>query len=171
MTDSAFNSFEYHPSYGGTEEVELTLDMYMDNNNLYMGMDYYDAELGGMDHFADITVNITDLPYLYSTVDTANNGQKIVDFLVENGIAEPTGLDMPSGYCLYPVMEFKAEALEKISPGVFRTYQKAHGIEPKQQESSVDDLAKEAKERAAEKNAERSESSKANERKPSEMGR
>lgn len=144
-------TFDYEPTYGGTEKVGLSLSMYVGNGNLYMGMSYYDPDLG-WDHYGDVTVNVTEnsLPYLFSAIDTNNNGQNVVDFLVENGIARPTGIDLQSGFCRYPVMEFEAGMLEKISPGVFRAYQEAHGIGPRRREASVGGLAGRAEGREGE---------------------
>ena len=50
------NQFEYKTRYGDIERVEVTLDIYAHYDNLYLGMDYYDAELGGMDSLTDVQV-------------------------------------------------------------------------------------------------------------------
>lgn len=93
------NQFEYRTRHGDIGRVEVTLDIYAYYNNLYLGMDYYDAELGGMDRYSDITVNITETPYLYSVIDTNNNGEEIVAFLEENGFGMDTGKVVSSGWC------------------------------------------------------------------------
>lgn len=147
--------FEYKTRHGNIEQVKITLDFYADNNNLYLGMESFDVELGGMVPYTDITVNTIDMPYLFSAIDTNNNGEEIVAFLEENGFGEDTGKVVSSGYCIYPVFKFNEEALQRVCPYEFREYQKAHGIEPQEREKSLGDLAQEAKERSAEKNGNR----------------
>lgn len=143
--------FEYRTRHGNAEQVEVTLDIYAYYNNLYLGMNYYDSELGGWDRYTDITVNITEMPYLYSVIDTNNNGEEIVAFLEENGFGEDTGKVVSSGWCVYPIFKFNEEILQHIAPYEFREYQKAHGIE-NVVERPIADIAQEAKERSAEKN-------------------
>ena len=150
------NSFEYKTRYGDIERVEVTLDIYAHYDNLYLGMDYYDAELGGKVPYTDITVNAIKMPYLYSAIDTNNNGEEIMTFLEENGFGEDTGRVVSSGWCVYPIFHFNEETLQRMAPYEFREYQKAHGIERKK-ERPLADLAQEAKGRSVEKNAGRAE--------------
>ena len=121
--------FTYVDLYGDATEVQLELNMYRDNNNLYLGMTEWDEELQGYVHYGDVTVNIHDLPYLQSTIDTNNFSNALIGFLVENNIAEGTGRAFRSGYCIFPIFEFNADVLKEIDPEVFAAYQKAHGIE------------------------------------------
>ena len=153
------NQFEYKPSSGGTEHVEITLDFYADNNNLFLGMESYDAELKCMTPYTSITVNVIDLPYLYSAIDTNDNGEGIVPFLEENGFGEDTGKVISSAWCVYPLFKFNESALQQIAPYEFQKYQEAHGIESNptgKQEKPLGEVAKEAKRRAAEKESARS---------------
>lgn len=153
------NQFEYRTRHGDVEQVEVTLDIYAYYNNLYLGMNYYDSELGGWDRYTDITVNTIEMPYLYSAIDTNNNGEEIVSFLEENGFGEDTGKVVSSGWCVYPIFKFDEEALQRIAPRELREYQKVHGVEPRE-EKPLSDLVQVAKERSSEKNAERSEARK-----------
>ncbi len=123
------NGLLYLSSFGPVP-VYPVFDMYRDDDNLYMGMDYFDEEEQMMDHFASITVNIDRLPYLQSTIDTNNNGQKILDFLQRNGFGTCTGRTMHSGFCLYPVFQFEEEALHRMDPDFFRQYAQVHGRNP-----------------------------------------
>ena len=55
-----------------------------------------------------ITVNLPDsivLPQGTQFIDT-NNYPWVYNWLIENGIAEPTGYCARSGFCLYPAMKF-----------------------------------------------------------------
>lgn len=167
-------TFDYHPSYGGTEKVELSIDAYAEDTNLYVGLISVDAD-GNREPFTDATVNVSWLPYLEAAIDTNNNGLEMTDFLKENGLAEFTGHTLPSGFCAYPVFRFNEAALEKADPHYFREYQRLCGVEPKEiaadakKDQSLDALKHQAKERAAEKNAEHPKPS--NSRKLPEMER
>lgn len=137
------NQFEYKTRHGDVEQVKITLDIYAHYDNLYLGMDYYDAELGGMVPYTDVTVNTIKMPYLYAAIDTNNNGEEIVSFLEENGFGENTGKVVSSGWCVYPIFQFNEEALQRIAPYEFREYQKAHGIEPPEIPRSANNPTKE----------------------------
>ena len=134
---------------------------YADNDNLYVGFNYFDRDLGAMDFYGDVTVNITKMQPFMATIDTNNNNaEKITSFLMENGLANPAGRSLPSGFCMYPVFRFNPEKLAQADPGGFRRYCQVAGIDPKQYETakeSLDALKKQARERAHEKNAERPE--------------
>ena len=55
-----------------------------------------------------ITVNLPDsivLPRGTQFIDT-NNYPWVYNWLIENGIASPTGYCARSGFCLYPAMKF-----------------------------------------------------------------
>ncbi len=152
--------FDYETNYGETERVCITIGAYAHDENIYLGMDFFDRDLGAMDFYGDITVNITKLQPFMACIDTNNNGEKIVDFLVKNGLAEPAGRSLPSGFCMYPVFRINPEKLREVDPRGFRQYCRAAGIETKQQEASKESLAalkKEARERAAGRNLERPE--------------
>lgn len=149
----------FHAAYGETEKVEPYLSMYTENDNLFVGLAYEDPEYGKQP-YTDVTVNITKLPYLMAAIDINNNGQEMMDFLAENGLAVPLkGQSVRSGFVDYPIAVFNAEALEKIDPKVFAEYQQAYGMdldysrfEDDGRESSLEELIDKAKERSGEKN-------------------
>lgn len=116
------------PFSNDTYKVTPVLDMYTENDNLYMGFQDLDPEYG-LEPFTDVTVNVGELPYLYSAIDTNNNGEHILSFLEENGFGELTGDCLRSGYCTYPVFKFKEEFLEKIDPEFMKEYRESHNIE------------------------------------------
>lgn len=63
--------------------------------------------------YAVITVNLPDsivLPQGTQFIDT-NNYPWIYNWLIENGIAAPTGCFARSGYCLYPAMKFRQDTI------------------------------------------------------------
>lgn len=153
--------FDYDTSYGETEKVNILIANYADNDNLYVGMNFFDRDIGAMDFFGDVTVNITKLQPFMATIDTNNNNaEKIMTFLTENGFGELAGRSLPSGFCVYPVFRFNQEKLAQADPNGFKQYCKIAGIEPKQQEAtkdSLNDLKRQAKRRAHDKNLQRSE--------------
>ena len=119
----------FHASYGETEKVEPYLSMYTENDNLFVGLAYEDPEYGKQP-YTDVTVNITKLPYLMAAIDVNNNGQEMMDFLVDNGLAKPVpGQAAHSGFVDYPIAVLNEEALTKIDPKVFAEYQEAYGMD------------------------------------------
>ena len=166
LPDTGKPFLDYYTGYGETEKVNLELGTYDFGGGLYVGLSFYDPELEGMDFYGDVTVNILPLDPFVACVDTNNNNaEKITVFLTENGIAEPTGRALPSGFCMYPVFKFNPDKLAELDPKGFEQHCKDAGIkfELKARETaasereSLDDLKNQAKERADGKNAERSE--------------
>lgn len=135
-------SFEYHWE---DESITVfpTMDMYRNNNNLYLGLDYWDQELEIRDSWCDLTVNVGNLPYLHSAIDTDLSGEDKIRFLIENGFAEDTGKTLLSGFCTFPVFRFREDKLRELNPEVFAAYAKAHGRE-KEENSPLDHQISEA---------------------------
>lgn len=128
INKNAPEKYAYSPTYGDPVEVNLTLNMYASNDNLYIGMEFFDPEYGCTVPYGDVTVN-TDLklPYLYATIDNNNNGPSIVPFLVEHDFGFDTGVVVNSGFCQFPVFKFSEDALKRIDPEMFQEYRKSHG--------------------------------------------
>ena len=119
--------FDYTSFFGGKYEVEITVNSYVDNKNLYVGLNYYDEEMEGMFPFTAVTVNVDKLPYLQAAIDTNNNGHSIIEFLEENGLGKLTGEYQQSGFCTYPVFKFNEEKLQELCPEEFEEYKQLHG--------------------------------------------
>jgi len=134
-------SFDYIDSYGDIEKLYPEFNMYIENNNLYLGFYHYyedpDPEFSGMDHYCTATVNLNELPFLHSAIDTNNNGMKMVDFLEKNGFGRRTGQVIPSGFCIFPVFEFNADKIKQLDSDFFDRYAKAHGIETEKLDSKI----------------------------------
>lgn len=169
LPDTGKPFLDYDTSYGDTEKVNLEVATYQDNDNLYVGLSFYDPELEGMDFYGDVTVNVISLDPWVAAIDTNNNNvEKITAFLVDNGIAEPTGGALPSGYCMYPIFRFFPEKLAELAPRGFEQHCRDAGIKFESQgreagapeRESLDDLKNQAKDRAADKNSERPEQTK-----------
>lgn len=155
--------YHYESAYGGKQEVELMINAYTMNDNIYVGMKGLDSE-GGTYHYADLTVNIPSAPPLepfHAAIDIEHLGQlDAMNFLSESGLATHTGRSLPSGYMVFPVYEFRPEKLAEADPKGFKDYLKIVGLDEKRiDEKPLEDLLKEAKERAAVKNVEQSEKS------------
>lgn len=134
-------------SYGDEVEVIPKLNMYRDNDNLYIGLDSFDEDLEGWDSYCDLTVNLFELPYLESAVDITYSGEEKIKFLTENGFGEPTGQTIASGFCVFPVFRFNEDKLKEIDPVLFAQYAKAHGKEI-EQHSSLNEQIKDAEQKA-----------------------
>lgn len=112
---------KFKEPWGGTElDAYFKKDTYCfkKQNRMYLGMLTIDPDFGFLEPFCDVTVN---LPREMLTgkncafVDT-NNAPFLPRFLVENGLAEPTGNFGFSGYCAYPEYRFNMEEINKHLP-------------------------------------------------------
>lgn len=133
---------------GESIRVQPKINMYANDNNLYVGLDWYDQEYGCWEPYCDVTVNIRKLPFLESAIDTNNNGDRIIKFLVDQGFGELTSKVQPSGFCIFPVFRFNPEKLKEIDPVMFEEYERASGykelgVKP------LDDSIREAKQQTS----------------------
>lgn len=99
-------------AWGSEHEITFTIDRYANNNNLYIGMVCWDD--GYAEPWSDLTVNLdfkcrTNCAF----IDINDNGKQIIDWLVKNNLGRPTGLILPSGFCVYPEFEFDMKEVEK----------------------------------------------------------
>ena len=122
-------TLELKTQFGTTENVTLTVNTYVDNNSLYVGMTT--AEDGFPEPYGDVTVNLlSSVPPYCAFVDT-NNMPELEDFLVKNGIAEFTGLMQKSGYCSYPLYQFNVEKMRRLCPDGMAAYEQVNGLDKK----------------------------------------
>lgn len=91
----------------GTKVMKLNAGIYWKWSNLVLTL--FDPEEGP---FANITVNVEDLPPDEFAVDE-NNFPLAKDVLKVNRIAEPTEKWVRSGFCEYPVYKLKKSFLEE----------------------------------------------------------
>lgn len=150
-------SFQYTDSFGDVIEVFPELDVYRSTDNLYVRLKAYDEDLEDIDHYCDVTVSIFELPFLQSTIDTNNNGDKMVKFLEENGFGVATGTKLPSGRCWYPVFQFDPERLKEIDPDTFAFYAKLHH-QRVDEKPALDSQIKKAEEQTQENSSHKKES-------------
>ena len=114
------------------------IGQYEENGNLYLGLLYFDEESKKVLPFTDVTVNLDDLGYLQSAVDTKSNGGKIVDFLCDNGFGDVTGTLFRSDGP-YPIFRFHEKILNEIDPEAFSAYARAHHKTPHLQNLPLND--------------------------------
>lgn len=122
-------TLELKTQFGTTENVTLTVNTYVDNKSLYVGMTT--EEDGFPEPYGDVTVNLlASVPPYCAFVDT-NNMPELEDFLVENGIAEFTGIEQRSGYCSYPLYLFDVEKMRGLCPDGMVAYEQENGFDRK----------------------------------------
>ena len=75
-------------------EVRLVLNSYIDNDNLYVGLESRSKENPECwESYTDITVNLNSLPPFHAYVDNRDCNRHVYDFLTSNRIAEPAGFE------------------------------------------------------------------------------
>ncbi len=105
--------YTYKNQWGRTVQIILKKGSYLENGNL--AVQAFLAENGRPgEPYANITVNIEKLGENLAAVDSNNLGAGIVTFLEHEGIAKSLGIDVYSGYCAYPIMDFTTAALEEM---------------------------------------------------------
>lgn len=98
--------------YGSNHPMTFHLANYAENGNLYVGL--ITNEEGWPELWSDLTVNLSiKCAHGCAFIDTNNNGEEIIDWLVENKLGKPTGRIKVSGWYVYPEFEFDLKALEK----------------------------------------------------------
>lgn len=91
--------------WGFNNPITFRLDRYAENNNLYVGMITH-AD-GYPEPYSDLTVNLSvKCDENCAFIDTNNNGDRIVEWLITNKLATLTGRVRQSGFCVYPEMKF-----------------------------------------------------------------
>jgi hypothetical protein len=98
--------------YGNNHPITMQLSQYAENGNPYVGL--ITNEEGYNEPWSDLTVNLSILcEKNCAFIDTNNNGEEIIDWLISNNLGKLTGRIEPSGWCVYPEFEFNMEELAK----------------------------------------------------------
>lgn len=142
--DKVKKEYEYEAMYGGTYQLTPRINMYANNDNLYVGFDYFDNEYECWDPYCDATVNIIPLAYLEAAIDTNNNGMRMLDFLESAGFGKRTPFTVSSGFCTFPIFKFNEDRIREIDPVKFAEYQKAYGMEKKPLDKTISGAASRA---------------------------
>lgn len=88
-------------------------DHYANNGNLYVGIAFFDED-GQPAPWSDLTVNLDvkcadDCAF----IDTNNNSDRIVEWLITHQLGWLTGNMRSSGFCMYPEFQFNMEKLKE----------------------------------------------------------
>ena len=118
--------FTIRDQWGDDYKVDLSVDTYANNGNLAICLYNYDEVFYDFEPYANLTVNIKELPPYLAAIDTNNLGEGIVDQIAQAGLIESGAIGyLTSGYCSYPVVEFVPEKLAELSPETAAHYAKA----------------------------------------------
>lgn len=101
---------------GKEHKARFTKNTYANNGNLYVGVVTWDEEFEAWMPWGDLTVNLvrSSLEPNEAFLDTNNCAPEIITELKRKGCIKDTGLEMPSGFCMYPLVEFSEEFLKEI---------------------------------------------------------
>lgn len=113
---------------GEEHHIHLEVSFYEMGGNLGIRLVEHDGE-----PWSTLTINLIHEPKCAKDcayVNTYNNGKEISDWLMENGLAAPTGRVSCSGY---PEYQFDPHALAEADPQGYAVYliQLTHGICPR----------------------------------------
>ena len=99
-------------AWGFDHKISFHLATYTTTGNLYVGLICHDEEYP--EHWSDLTVNLDEtLEQNHSYIDTNNNGNEIMNWLIANNLGKYTyGMGF-SGFCVYPEFEFNMDELMK----------------------------------------------------------
>ncbi len=97
---------KYQSDWGGEYDIGFSVSSYRNNSNTYVGMICDEGP------FADLTVNIRDLPEGFACLDT-NNIPNAEAFVKENNLGTPTGTYAQSGFCTYPIYKLNIDEINK----------------------------------------------------------
>lgn len=102
---------------GKEHPMSFRVDSYSENGNLYVGLITH--ENGYPAPQSNLTVNLSvKCEENCAFIDTNNNGNEIINWLLDNGLGMLTGRAMRSGFCVYPEFVFFPNELSKyISAG------------------------------------------------------
>jgi len=102
-------------NYGEYEITRIEISTYCSDNNLAIELFSLNEEWKIEEPFATLTVNLNykGLEKNEAFVDV-NNCPWAVEFIKENKLGEFTGIELPSGYCLYPLYKFDLNKLKEL---------------------------------------------------------
>ncbi len=164
------NLFDVPTHDGGTERLRVEAGFWSNSKNLIVTIypNIKEPEYGWDYPMVDMGEDIGRQPLMHAAV-AGHADYDIPRFLQESGLAEPTGLFQMGKNSfgeehLYPVYEFNLDKLMEIDPNMTSRYLEEHGFTVDQaheyliaakEEKPLDQLIKEAREKAHAKNAER----------------
>ncbi len=106
--------------HGTTYKIQLNVTSYMEGN---LAVTMTSWENGEPEPWNVLTVNLESVrPQNCAFIDTNNNGEEILAWIIRHGLAIPTGTYAQSGFCQYPEYRFRPEILQEIDPEGYSAY-------------------------------------------------
>lgn len=100
--------------YGKEHPMTFELNRYAENGNLYVGLITH--EEGYPAPWQNLTVNLSvKCNDGCAFIDTNNNGDEIIDWLIEHELGILTGKERASGWCVYPEFMFFMDKLREFT--------------------------------------------------------
>lgn len=100
-------NFEF---YGDTYRLGLYKTTYTNNDNLAIVVMDEDSQ----EQFTILTVNIMDLPENNMAAIDMNNNADLAVAVEKAGFFTHTGMDIPSGFCIYPICIFNLNRIPDL---------------------------------------------------------
>lgn len=96
--------------YGDTYRLGLYKTTYTNNDNLAIVVMDEDSQ----EQFTVLTVNIMDLPENNMAAIDMNNNADLAVAVEKAGFFTHTGIDIPSGFCIYPICIFNLDRIPDL---------------------------------------------------------
>ena len=100
--------------------------MGMKRPGLAIVLDEVGGDSGNLEQYAVLTVSFGEFIGMKNCAYIDTNNCPFAKQLLEQGIAEPTGLYKTSGYCQYPLWKFNEEFLREIGGENYQKYSQGH---------------------------------------------
>lgn len=117
--------FTFRTSFGESCELMLNIEQYENTENIALQLLEFDGEV--IEPFAIATTNFEKLPPYHAYIKNDSENTGILEFLIQNGLAEKLGSAKSSGFSSYPLVKFNEEALiesKAIGMDVYQSYVK-----------------------------------------------
>ena len=109
MAELKNNEIEFE-FYGDTYRLGLYKTTYTNNDNLAIVVMDEDSQ----EQFTVLTVNIMDLPENNMAAIDTNNNADLAVAVEKAGFFTHTGMDIPSGFCMYPLCVFDLDRIPDL---------------------------------------------------------
>ena len=109
MAELRNNEIEFE-FYGDTYRLGLYKTTYTNNDNLAIVVMDEDSQ----EQFTVLTVNIMDLPENNMAAIDMNNNADLAVAVEKAGFFTHTGMDIPSGFCIYPICIFNLDRIPDL---------------------------------------------------------
>ena len=119
--------------FGNRVELQPRVELYsvrdfmgQEMPGLAIALDEIVDEPHGMEPYATLTVSFGEFIGMKNSAYIDTNNCRFAQQLLDQGIAEDTGLRKSSGFCEYPLWTFKQEFLEEIGGENYAEYSRCY---------------------------------------------